>query len=124
MLRHAVEPAPHFERVGDTAAVLTLRSTLSGRADQARSRSIVVRVRAWIGRISGRSDRHLLFVLAHATEAIAAQCDSISDRLANQEAILSDVASVAGEELARLRAELLHMTHLASPNTDSPETAS
>lgn len=67
-----------------------------------------------MGRVSGRSDRHLLFALAQATEAIATHCDLLADRLAAQEAVTADVTGAFGEEITRLRAEVLHLQRLVS----------
>jgi hypothetical protein len=66
-------------------------------------------LRAWAGRISGRADRRLLFAIAHATDAIAARCDVIADRLATQEAITGDITRAYGEEISQLRSEVIHL---------------
>ena len=65
--------------------------------------------RAWAARVSGRADRRLLLALARATDAVAAHCDQLVDRLAAQEAVTADVAGSFGQELALLRAEVLHL---------------
>jgi hypothetical protein len=78
-------------------------------------------VRAWLGRISGRSDRRLLVSLAGATEAIAAHCDLLGDRLAVLEAVTADVAAAYGEEISRLRAEVLHLQRLVVSLHDAPD---
>lgn len=74
--------------------------------------SLLASVRAWLGRVSGRSDRRLLVALAGATEAIATRCDLLSDRLAGQQAVTADVAGAYGEEITKLRAEVLHLQRL------------
>ena len=44
-----------------------------------------------------------------ATEAIATHCDLLVDRLAAQESVTADVAESFGQEIVRLRAEVLHL---------------
>ena len=46
---------------------------------------------------------------ADATEAIAAHCDLLVDRLTAQEAMTADVSGSFGQEIARLRAEVAHL---------------
>ena len=67
------------------------------------------KLRAWAGRVSGRADRRLLFAIAHATDAIAAHCDLIADRLATQETITADISRAFGEEISQLRSEVIHL---------------
>jgi hypothetical protein len=76
-------------------------------------------LRAWAGRISGRSDRRLLGALAEATEAIATQCDLLADRIAARDTVSADVAGSFGEEVARLRAEVLHLQRLSATEPES-----
>jgi hypothetical protein len=99
-------PPPGHVREGDD--VQSLSRLWESRRAGART------VRAWVGRVSGRSDRHLLFALAQATEAIAAHCDLLADRLAAQEAVTADATGAFGEEIARLRAEVLHLQRMVS----------
>ena len=73
-----------------------------------------------MGRVSGRSDRRLIMALAHATDALATHCDLLVDRLASQEAVTSDVAGAFGEEITRLRAEVVHLQRLVTSLQDSP----
>ena len=63
-----------------------------------------------------RGDRTVTcsFALAQATEAIATHCDLLADRLAAQEAVTADVTGAFGEEITRLRAEVLHLQRLVS----------
>jgi len=100
------EPLQSFSRVWSA------RRLGAGRPDS---------VRAWLGRISGRSDRRLLVSLAGATEAIAAHCDLLGDRLAVLEAVTADVAAAYGEEISRLRAEVLHLQRLVVSLHDAPD---
>ncbi len=43
--------------------------------------------------------------LIRAVDAVAARCDEISERLAQQQIVLNDAVTILGEELTRLRAE-------------------
>jgi (p)ppGpp synthase/HD superfamily hydrolase len=70
------------------------------------------------GRISGRSDRRLLSALAEATDAIATQCDLLADRIAARDTVSSDIADSFGEEVTRLRAEVLHLHHLSATTAE------
>ena len=92
-------------------------STLNNRPHSSQpsfSRMLRRAVRAWAGRVSGRSDRRLLLALASATDAVAAQCDHVVDRLTTQEAVSTDVATVFGEEITQLRAEVLHLQRVVA----------
>ena len=91
-------PSAASGRLGAAGTALSLRST----------------VRSWAGRVSGRSDRRLLLALASATDAVAAHCDLIVDRLTTQEAVTADVTGAFGEEIAQLRAEVLHLQRVVA----------
>lgn len=107
MLRQPSESPPRVGHVGDTDPVQSFRREwVSRRSDTLSPRE---RLRAWAGRISGRADRRLLFAIAHATDAIAAQCDVIADRLATQETITGDITRAYGEEISQLRSEVIHL---------------
>jgi (p)ppGpp synthase/HD superfamily hydrolase len=54
--------------------------------------------------------------LAEATDAVTAQCDVLTDRLAAREAVSADVAESFGQEVARLRAEVAHLQRLVASN--------
>ena len=103
MLRRPAEAPPPLEHLGDDQAVISLRRVVSDRNADGGS------FRAWAARVSGRADRRLLLALAGATDAVAAHCDLLVDRLAAQEAVTADVAGSFGQELALLRAEVLHL---------------
>jgi hypothetical protein len=103
MLRRPVDAPPPLGPVSATDGVATLRRVL---ADQ---NAAPASLRAWAGRVSGRSDRRLVLALAGATEAIAAHCDQLAARLAAQEAVTADVASSFGQEIAQLRAEVIRL---------------
>jgi hypothetical protein len=110
MLRQPADPPP-LPRLGEERPVQAFRD--EWRAQQARARlPLRGRVRRWLGRVSGRSDRRLLLAVATATDALAAHCDQLADRLSNQEAIVHDVAASYGEDLTRLRAEVEHLRAL------------
>jgi len=105
--------------VRDADALQSLSALWESRRAAGRAASPGRALRAWVGRVSGRSDRHLLFALAQATEAIAAHCDLLADRLAALESVSADVTGAFGEELTRLRAEVLHLQRLVS-SYDTP----
>jgi hypothetical protein len=110
MLRQPADAPPPPGHVGDSAPVLAFRHVWSGR--NARSGGSL---RAWAGRVSGRSDRRLLLALAESTEVLAARCDLLVDRLAAQEAVTADVAGALGQDLTLLRAEVLHLQRQMAP---------
>jgi hypothetical protein len=114
MLRQPADAPAPLGRVGDTESLLTVRRVRANWEAQAR-RSL----RSWVGRVSGRSDRHLLRALADATDALADHCDLLADRLAGQEAVSADVAGTLGEEVSRLRAEVLHLQRLLTSTPGS-----
>jgi hypothetical protein len=60
--------------------------------------------------------------LAGATVELGDHCDRLTDRLMAQEDVTHDVASAFGEELARLRAEVVHLAGLVAA-LDEPHDA-
>ena len=98
----------------------SFRRVWAGQSAPDRPASVGLRIRAWAGQVTGRSDRHLLHNVAHATDAIATHCDLLTDRLAAQEAITADVTHSFGEEIARLRAEVLHLQRVVLSLHDPP----
>jgi hypothetical protein len=121
-LHQPTDAPPPIGHVRDDEALRSLRRVRESRREVTpRSTSLVGTVRAWAGRVSGRSDRRLLFALAQATEAIAAHCDLLADRLASQETITADVTGAYGEEITQLRAEVRHLQRLVSPHDASHE---
>jgi hypothetical protein len=101
MLRRPTEmPAP-LGSASATEGVSTFRRLWADK-NHGGTRSM----RAWAGRVSGRSDRRLLLAVAGATEAMAAHCDLLVERLTAQEAVTADVASSFGHEIVQLRAEV------------------
>jgi hypothetical protein len=59
--------------------------------------------------------------LADATVELADHCDRLTDRLMAQEDVTHDVASAFGEELARLRAEVVHLAGLVAALDEPPD---
>jgi hypothetical protein len=108
MLRQPVDlPAPpEFAR--DLESVRVLRQAWQHQLEMS-GRSLLRSPRAWAGRITGRSDRHLNLALASALDALASHCDHLVDRLASQDARTADIAGAFGEEITRLRAQVMHL---------------
>ena len=95
-----------------TATSVWPRSTVSGSAARPRRRARAGPAGTFhrlLGRIthrgSGSLDRELIGDLIRAVDAVAARCDEISERLAQQQTVLDDAVTILGEELTRLRAE-------------------
>jgi hypothetical protein len=120
MLRQPADAPAPLGHVGDLEPVQAFRRVWASQSAADRSASVGVRIRAWAGRVTGRADRHLLRNVAHATDAIAARCDLLTDRLASQEAITADLTHSFGEEIARLRAEVLHLQRVVVSLRDPP----
>src|SRR5580692_6670783 len=103
MLRQPADAPPSVGHVGASTPLVSLRRMLcGGQAGSGRS------FRGWAVRVSGRSDRRLLLALAAAMDAMATHCDLLAGRLASQEVVTADLADVFGQEIAQLRAEVLH----------------
>jgi hypothetical protein len=101
MLRRPADAPPPLGPASGTEGVSTFRRVWSEKNAGATGS-----IRAWAGRVSGRSDRRLLLALAGATEALAVHCDLLVERLTAQEAVTADVASSFGQEIVQLRAEV------------------
>jgi hypothetical protein len=104
MLRQPADAPPALSQLGSSDQVVLLRRVLADR--NARTRWSF---RAWAGRVSGRTDRRLLLALAGATDAVVTHCDLLTNRLSTQETVTADVAGAFGQEIALLRAEVLHL---------------
>jgi hypothetical protein len=50
-----------------------------------------------------------LLALAAATEALALHSDVLLERITAQEAVTADVTGAFGQEIAQLRAEVMHL---------------
>jgi hypothetical protein len=108
-------------RVGDGAALQALRHEWSLHGVRRRalwSGSFRDTARLWAGRLSGRSRRRLVAALAGATLELADRCEVLTDRLMTQEDVTEDVATAFGEELSRLRAEVMHLARLLAEVTE------
>ena len=123
VLEHPADVPPPLGRVGDSEPLQSFRSAWATHEERARSSGVALRLRAWAGRATGRSDRYLLSTVAKATEAVAAQCDALTDRLASQEVITADVTATFGQELAQLRAEVQHLRRLVGSSGDAAGSA-
>jgi hypothetical protein len=77
-------------------------------------RRLLRRARAYVNRGLGNPDRALMADLIRSVDAVAARCDELSDRLANQHVVVADVANIFGEDLTRLRAELARVAERAA----------
>jgi hypothetical protein len=115
MLRQPADAPPPLGPVGGIGVVASFRRVWTGRTVATRSS-----MRAWAGRISGRSDRRLLLAVAAATEAMAAHCDLLIDRVNAQEAVSADVAAALGQEIVQLRAEVVHLERSLVSLRDAP----
>ena len=114
-------PLPHF---GGSEPIRTLHEQWAGRAPGPRPASVRQAARAWVsgspilGR--GRANRRLLGSLIRTTDALAAHCDQIADRLAAQEALVQEVTEAFGEDVTRLRAEVLRLQRLIPSENAKP----
>ena len=115
MLRQPADAPPPLGPVGGIDAVASFRRVWASRRV-----ATPASLRAWAGRISGRSDRRLLVALAAATEAMAAHCDLLIDRVTAQEAVTADVAAALGQEIVQLRAEVVHLQRNLVSLRDAP----
>jgi len=111
--RRPVDPIPALPPTAGSAAVQSLHQVLAERGR--RPASWGDRLRLLASKVSGREDRRLLGALVATADSLVTQCDLLSERLAAHETLSADVTASYGEELTRLRAEVLHVTRLASP---------
>ncbi len=113
MFRQPSDAPPPLAHVGADPALQSFHREWSARRTRTTT-GLRRSLRAWAGRVSGRSDRRLLLAVASATDAVAAQCDHVVDRLVTEEAVTADVTSVFSEEIAQLRAEVLHLQRVVA----------
>ncbi len=113
MFRRPADAPPPLGRVGDDPALQSFHREWSVRRTGT-SGSLRRTVRAWAGRVSGRSDRRLLLALASATDAVAAECDRVVERLTTLESVTADVTGTFGEEITQLRAEVLRLQRVVA----------
>jgi hypothetical protein len=120
LLHRPTEAQPRLGRVGDGAALQALRHEWSLHGVRRRalwSGSFRDTARLWAGRLTGRSRRRLVAALAGATLELADRCEVLTDRVMTQEDVTEDVATAFGEELSRLRAEVMHLARLLAEVT-------
>jgi len=117
MLSRPADPPPLLGHAAQMDSVRDFRREFSAQLQMSqapRLGSLKASMRAWAGRVSGRADRRLLFTVARATDALANHCDALADRLMSLEALSSDVTAAYGEDITRLRAEVVHLRSLAA----------
>lgn len=117
LLSRPADPPPALGHVAGTEPVIALRSEIVSRHERDEARgpgSQRVRLRAWMGRVSGRADRRLLLRVVATTDALVERCDTLGDRLGSLESIVSEVVEAYGTELAGLRAEVAHLRALVA----------
>jgi hypothetical protein len=119
-LRQPADAAQHVGHVGDIPAVEAFRRESTSRTGP-RKESFRASLRMWAGRVSGRSDRRLLFSLVRATDALATHLDLVVDRLNAQETITADVSDAFGGDITQLRAEVLQLRRLLTDRTRAAE---
>ncbi len=123
MLQRPADAPPPLGRVGDTDAVRAVRRAPGRPAapGAAGHRPWRVSVRSWASKASGRASRRRLSEVVGAADALAAQCDALTDHVTALEAVTADLASTLGEEVARLRAEVAHLRRLLqAPHDPAP----
>lgn len=121
-LKQAADAPPPLGRVSETDSVRSFRSASTSRSERALSPSFRIRARAWVGRVTGRSDRYLVRRAVAATDEIVSQCDALTDRVRALESLTSEVTGVFGQELAQLRAEVQHLRRIVTSQGGSAES--
>jgi hypothetical protein len=101
--------------LADGEVLSQFRAARASLAKGDRAAGLRGRLHAKAARVTGRTDRYLLQTVLAATDEIAIRCDTLGARLAAQEAITADVTRAFGEELAHLRAEVLHLQRVVTP---------
>lgn len=114
-LRQPADAPPPLAPLADGEGLSRLRAARATLAERDQATGLRM-LRAKAARVTGRTDRYLLQAVLAATDEIANRCDALADRLAAQEAVTADVTRVFGEELARLRAEVLHLKRAVTPS--------
>ncbi len=120
LLGRPAEAPPPLARVRDSEQIRSLHEQWAGRSSHPssapRPTSVVKAARAWAGRSPllgrGRANRRLLGSLIRATDAVAAHGDQVADRLGHQEALLQEITEAFGEDITRLRAEVIQLRRL------------
>ena len=109
MLRRPADATPALPLLAAGDGMRDLRAALASLAARDATGTLPVRVRSWMGRVTGRRNRYVLEAVVRATDEIADRCDELTTQLIDQGAVTAELASIFGEELARLRAEVLHL---------------
>ena len=123
MLQRPADASPSLPLLAEGDGVRQLRAAVASLAAREATATLPVRVRTWVGRVTGRRNRYLLEALARATVEIADRCDELAARLTDQESLVADVARTYGEELARSRAEILHLQGMIDSSTGTTRPA-
>jgi hypothetical protein len=113
MLQHPIDTPVALGHAADLEPIQSLRRELAHELDTARTPLLRRSTRTWAGRISGRSDRRLMLAVAGAVDAIVVHCDHLVDELVSQQARTADVATAFGEDVTRLRSEVMRLQRLA-----------
>jgi hypothetical protein len=111
--RRPADAPSALPRSADSAAAHSLHQVLASRG--VRPSTLGGRLRRLLSKVSGREDRRLLGALVAVTNDLVTQCDLLSERLAVHESLTADVTATYGEELTRLRAEVLHLSRAVTP---------
>jgi hypothetical protein len=115
MLGQPLDALPPLGPVNDLGGVRALRRERAARLNARRAPGDVrARARSWAGRLSGRADRRLLDALAEAVDSLATHSDALVDRVNLQLGRESEISAVFGDEVSRLRAEVIHLRGLVA----------
>ena len=115
MLGQPLDALPPLGPVSDLDGVRALRRERAARLNvTGASGDVRTRARSWAGRVSGRADRRLLLALAEAVDALAIRSDALVDRINLQLGRENEISAVFGDEVSRLRAEVIHLRGLVA----------
>ncbi len=103
LLRHAVDAAPPLDPVRGDPAVSSMHQTWARLANQGGGSGWRRRVERLVPGPSA-ADRELIGEVIRATDALAARCDQLAERVMALEGALAEVIEVLGADLTRLRA--------------------
>ena len=123
MLALPADASPPLPLLAESDGVRELRAALASLAARDATAALPARVRAWVGRVTGRRNHYVLEAVVRATGEIAERCDQLTTRQAEKEAVTADMARAFGEELARLRAEVLHLQGMIDSSRGTTRSA-
>lgn len=123
LLQHATDAPPPLGHASEVESVRSFRSAWATRSERDLSPSLLVRIRAWVGRVTGRSDRYIAQRAAAATDDVVSHCDALTDRVVALESLMSEVSGAFGQELAQLRAEVQHLRRMVQSQRDGADSA-